>query len=35
MVATPGEAAPSHSMMKKWAAEFKHGRKILNDDSRT
>ncbi|XP_041354235.1 protein GVQW3-like [Gigantopelta aegis] len=35
MVVTLGEDAPSYSMVKKWAAEFKHGRKSLKDDSRS
>ncbi|XP_040923305.1 chromobox protein homolog 1b isoform X1 [Toxotes jaculatrix] len=34
MVATLGEGAPSYSMVKKWAAEFKRGRESLEDDPR-
>ena len=34
MVATLGEHAPSYSMVKKWAAEFKRGRESLEDDPR-
>src|SRR6476619_5411601 len=34
MTATLGEDAPSYSMVKKWAAEFKRGRQSLEDDPR-
>jgi histone-lysine N-methyltransferase SETMAR len=34
MVATLGDQAPSYSMVKKWAAEFKRGRQSLEDDPR-
>ena len=34
MVVTLGENAHSHSMVKKWAAEFKCGRESLEDDPR-
>ena len=34
MVTTLGEGAPSYSMVKKWAAEFKRGRQSLEDDPR-
>ena len=32
MVVTLGENAPLYSMVKKWNAEFKHGRDSLEDD---
>ena len=32
MVATLRDAAPSYSMVKKWAADFKQGRDSLEDD---
>ena len=32
MVVTLGEGAPSCSVVKKWAAEFRHGRESLEDD---
>ncbi len=35
MVETLGEGAPSYSMVKKWAAEFKRGRESLEDDPRS
>ncbi|XP_041369556.1 protein GVQW3-like [Gigantopelta aegis] len=34
MVITVGEDAPSYSMVKTWAAEFKRGRESLEDDTR-
>ncbi|XP_041350779.1 protein GVQW3-like [Gigantopelta aegis] len=34
MVITLGEDTPLYSMVKKWAAEFKHGRESLEDDPR-
>ena len=34
MVATLGEDAPSYTIVKKWAAEFKRGRESLEDDPR-
>ena len=34
LVKTYGENAPSYSMTKKWAAEFKRGRESLEDDYR-
>ena len=32
MVTTCGESAPSYAMVKKWAAEFRWGRKSFDDD---
>ena len=34
MIATFGDDAPVLSTVKKWAAEFKRGRKSLEDDPR-
>ena len=35
MVSTLGDDAPALSTVKKWAAEFKKGRKSLEDDLRS
>lgn len=35
MVATLGDDAPSYSTIKKWAAEFRHGRTSVEDDPRS
>lgn len=32
MSITLGKDAPSYSTMKRWAAEYKHGRESLEDD---
>ena len=34
MVVTPGEDAPSYNMVKRWAAEFIHGKDSLESDPR-
>ena len=34
MVATLGKDAPSYVTVKRWVAEFKHGRQSLEDDPR-